>query len=132
MACIKRFSKVLINAMYLTILLFSVLFTFLAIVYDKQGFSRDFITYAIIYGLVLAPPAVLIAITSFSVNKHNEKAVSFGDAVLITVCAVVLLVLGALGSRHDIKFMIPWCLMLLIDVAFIIIRKSGKNKARTS
>ncbi len=132
MAAIKKFSKVLINAMYLTILLFSVLFTFLAIVYDKQNFARDFITYAIIYGLVLAPPAVLIAITSLSVNRYNEKAVSFGDAVLITVSSVLLLVMGALGSQHDIKFMIPWCLMLLIDVAFIVIRKSGKKKARTS
>ena len=129
MACIKRFSKMLVNSMYLTIIFFSVLFTFAAVVYDKFDFASDIVTYAIIYGLVFIPPVALNTIASFSVNKHDKHAVSFGDGVLLTVCAGVLLVFALLGSKHDLKFIIPWCLMLLIDLAYIVIRQYINKKA---
>lgn len=119
----KKHKKAFVNILYVIVMLLSICCTVVAALNDKSDGGSDWITYATLYGLVLLPPVALSAIVKFVTTKYNEKIVTLGDAMLMITSVIVVIVLGVLGSVHDIKLIIPWCLILLFEVFIINIKR---------
>ena len=103
-------------------------FTLDAALYDKSDNNSDVPAYLMLYCGAFLPPIAWNVIIKFSLRNHERES-RFLDVFQITFTAVVLLTLLVMGSSHDIWMMIPWALIIPLDIALISLHRLRSSKA---
>lgn len=111
-----------INVLTVLIMLAAVFFTFSAAVYAKSDGSSMLWAYVMLYCGSFLPPVIWNVVIKF-VLKGRKSESRFVDITQLSVSVIALAILVIWGSQHDIWLMIPWNLLIISSLVFLITNK---------